>query len=229
MKMTGTSISKSDLWRPLLLVALVAAGLILYLMGLFDVIHFQQWAEGYRAYWWVAAGLALLQALFFMLALPGSTFLWVIAPLYPPLTATLILVAGGTMGAMAAYLFSRRLAGPWRARIGDTRFFRLLEKRSDFLTQCAIRTFPAFPHSFINYSAGILKLPLLPFLLAALIGLSIKTLLYTTAIHGAMKASDPSELIRIETMAPLGILTLLFVLAHFFQRHLSRIDKETDG
>ncbi|MBE9537235.1 MAG: TVP38/TMEM64 family protein [Proteobacteria bacterium] len=229
MKIIGTNISKSDLWRSLLLVALLATGVSLYFMGLFDVIRLLEWAEGYTKFWWVAAGLALLQALFFMLALPGSTFLWVIAPLYPPLAATLILVAGSTMGAMGGYLFARRLTGPWRARIGENRFFRLLEKRSDFLTQCALRTVPAFPHSFINYSAGVLKLPLLPFLLAAMVGISIKTILYTTAIHGAMKASDPSELIRIETMGPLVILTLLFVLAHFFQRHLSRIDKKTEG
>ena len=229
MKMTGTNISKGDLWRPLLLVAMTVAGGSLYFMGFFDVAGLLQWAEGYTKYWWVAAGLALLQALFFMLALPGSSFLWVIAPLYPPLTATLILVAGGTMGAMGGYLFARRLAGPWRARIGENRFFRLLEKRSDFLTQCALRTVPAFPHSFINYSAGILKLPPLPFLLAAMIGLSIKTILYTTAIHGAIKANDPSELIRMETMAPLGILTFLFVLAQLFQRRLSRVDKKTDG
>lgn len=228
MKMNGTSISKSDLWRPLILIALVATGVSLYFMGLLDLAHLLQWAEECRKYWWVAAALALLQALFFTLALPGSTFLWVIAPIYPPLTATLILVAGGTLGAMGGYLFARRLAGPWRTRIGENRFFRLLEKRSDFLTQCAIRTFPAFPHSFINYSAGVLKLPLIPFLLAAMIGLSIKTILYTTAIHGAMKANDPSELIRIETMAPLGILTLFFILAQIFQRRLSRIDKITE-
>lgn len=217
MKMNGTGTSKSELWRPLLLIALTAAGMSLYFMGIFDLAGLLQWAEGFTKFWWVAAGLALLQALFFMLALPGSSFLWVIAPLYPPLTATLILVAGSTMGAMAGYLFARRLTGPWRERIYKNRFFKRLEKRSDFLTQCAIRTFPAFPHSFINYSAGVLKLPLIPFLLAALIGLSIKTFLYTTAIHGAMRASDPYELIRIETMAPLMILILFFILARIFQ------------
>lgn len=228
MKMTGTNISKGDLWRPLLLVALLATGVSLYFMGLFDLVGLLQWAERYTKYWWVALGLALLQALFFMLALPGSSFLWVVAPLYPPLTATLILVAGGTMGAMGGYLFARRMTGPWRARISENRFFQLLEKKSDFLTQCAIRTFPAFPHSFINYSAGILKLPPLPFLLAAIIGLSIKTILYTTAIHGAMRVSEPSQLIRIETMAPLALLTLLFILAQLFQRRLSSIDKKAD-
>ncbi len=217
MKINITGISKSELWRPLLLVALAATGTSLYFMGIFDLAGLLQWAERYTKYWWVAAGLALLQALFFMLALPGSSFLWVIAPLYPPLTATLILVAGSTMGAMAGYLFARKLTGPWRRRISENLFFKRLEKRSDFLTQCAIRTFPAFPHSFINYSAGVLKLPLIPFLLAALIGLSIKTFLYTTAIHGAMKASDPYELIHIETMAPLMILVLFFILARIFQ------------
>ena len=217
IKLKGTGIWKSEMWRPLILVALAAVGTSLYLTGLFDLAGLLQWAGGYRQYWWVAAGLALLQALFFMLALPGSTFLWVIAPIYPPLTATLILVAGSTMGAMAGYFFARRLTGPWRARICENRFFKMLEERSDFLTQCVIRTFPAFPHSFINYSAGVLKLPIIPFLLAAIIGLSIKTFLYATAIHGALKASDPYELVRMETMTPLMILVLLFVLARIFK------------
>lgn len=223
--MAGIRSSIVDLWRPLLLLTLVAVGLTLYITGLFDLGRFLQWAEGYTKQWWVVAGLILLQALLFMLALPGSSILWVVAPLYPPLTATLILVAGSTLGSMAGYLFARRLATPWLTRIGDNRLFRLLERRSDFLTQCALRTFPSFPHSFINYSAGILRLPVGPFLLAAVIGISIKTLLYTITIHGAMKATDPSELIRIETMAPLVMVALLFVLALLFQRRLSRTEK----
>lgn len=223
--MTGIRSSIGDLWRPLLLLTLVVVGLTLYITGLFDLGRFLQWAEGYTKQWWVVAGLILLQALLFMLALPGSSLLWVVAPLYPPLIATPILVAGSTLGSMAGYLFARRLATPWLTRIGDKRLFRLLERRSDFLTQCALRTLPSFPHSFINYSAGILRLPIGPFLLAAVIGISIKTLLYTIAIHGAMKASDPSELIRIETMVPLVMVALLFVLALLFRRRLSRTEK----
>ncbi|MDH3976689.1 MAG: VTT domain-containing protein [Deltaproteobacteria bacterium] len=161
-----------------------------------------------------------------MLALPGSSFLWVAAPLYPPLLATVILVAGSTLGGMVAYFFARTMATPWFAPMENNRFFHLLEKRSDFLTQCMLRTFPGFPHSFINYSAGILKLPLLPFLLAAVIGLSIKTMLYTITIHRAMKVTNPADLIRIETMVPLLMLTLFFALAQLFQRHLSRTDKK---
>ena len=216
----------TDLWRPLLLLLLIITGITLYFLGLFDASRFLQWAGQFTNYWWVAAGLILIQALLFMLALPGSTLFWVVAPLYPPLTATFILVAGAALGALAAYFFSRTLSRPWRTSMGKNRIFRLLEKRSDFLTQCALRTFPGFPHSFINYSAGMLKLPLFPFLLAAVMGLSLKILIYAVTIDRAMKTSDPSQLIRTETMGPLLLLALLFIVAHFFQRRLARMDKE---
>ena len=224
--MRGKRISISDVWRPLLLLTLVAVGLALHFLELIEWRQLLQWADEYSQYWWVVAGLILLQALLFMLALPGSTLLWVVAPLYPPVSATLILVAGSTLGGAAGYIFARTLAAPWLAQIRGNRFFHLLEKRSDFLIQCAIRILPTFPHCVINYSAGLLKLPLRPFLSAAVIGISIKTFLYTTTIYRAVNMTDPSELIRIETMAPLVILALLFILALFFQHRLSRMHRK---
>ena len=177
-----------------------------------------QWARGYAQYGWLAAALILLQIVLFMFAMPGSTLLWVMAALYPPVPATLILVTGASLGGLAGYLFARRLSTPRLAQLRGNRGFRLLREHGDFLTLCALRVTPAFPHSIINYGAGILGLPLGRFLAAAVLGLSVKTFLYSRVIHHTLGAAEPSELLWRNVVPPLILVALLLLLARLILR-----------
>ncbi len=210
-------------WRPLALLVLVVLGMILYYLDVFDLNRVLKVVQSYAHYWWVAALLITAQALLFTIALPGSLLLWVVALIYVPVTATMILVTGSTLGALGAYWFARWQSVTWTAQIQRSRFFHVLEKRGDFLTLSTLRVLPGFPHSVINYGAGILRLPLSQFLGSSMIGFILKNILYTSAIHGAVTASDPSDAIRIETIAPLILLALLFALAAFIRSYWSRI------
>ena len=187
------------------------------MMGSLNINGIYVWAQGYTDRWWLAVSLVTVQAILYMLALPGSAIFWIAAPLYPPLQATIILVSGSTLGGIGGYFFVGRLARPWLDFIHSNRFFILLEKHSDFLTQCAIRTLPSFPHSVINYSAGLLRLPIMPFIMAALLGISIKTFLYTTALHNAMHLSSYSELLQFKTLSPILLMAILFMIAHIIK------------
>lgn len=197
----------------MLLLALLALGLIAHFLGLLEWRQVLHWARGYARHEWLVAALILLQIVLFMFAMPGATLLWVVAALYPPVPATLILVTGASLGGLAAYLFARRLATPRLARLRSNRGFRLLREHGDFLTLCALRIMPAFPHSIINYGAGILGLPLGRFLAAAVLGLSVKTFLYSRVIHHTLGAAEPSELLWRNVVPPLVLLALLLLLA----------------
>ncbi|WP_455212379.1 TVP38/TMEM64 family protein [Kaarinaea lacus] len=212
-------------WRPLLLLALVLLGIILYYLDVFDFNQVLNVAQNYAQHWWAATALIVIQALLFTFALPGSLLLWVVAVIYVPTTATIILVSGSTLGALGAYWFARWESVGWTAQIQQNRIFHVLEKRGDFLTLSTLRILPSFPHSVINYGAGILRLPLGQFIGSAIIGFTLKNFLYTNAIHGAVTAADPSDVIRLETIVPLIILALLFAIAAFFHSHWSRIHK----
>ena len=102
---------------PGLKLTLIAALLLLGLgLELFGVIDLPQWlnvARGYSDHWWLIVLLILLQAVLFSLALAGSLFLWIVAPIYPPVTATFILALGGTLGGLGAYWLSSYLSQEW--------------------------------------------------------------------------------------------------------------------
>ncbi|MCK5091504.1 MAG: TVP38/TMEM64 family protein, partial [Gammaproteobacteria bacterium] len=153
----------SQLLAIFLLLFLVIAGLILHYIDALEWRQVLEWAREYTQYWWLAPVLVGLQIVFFMFALPGSLFLWVATLLYPPVSATIILVAGSTLGGLAAYLISRTLATPWKKRIQQNQIFHTLQARGDFITLLALRIMPGFPHSVINYSSGILHLPISSF------------------------------------------------------------------
>jgi hypothetical protein len=60
-------------------------------------------------------------------------------------------------------------------------------------------------------------------MLSAVISFTLKVSLYTHAIHGAVTATDSSELLRIEIIGPLILLALLFTLAELLRIHWVRV------
>jgi uncharacterized membrane protein YdjX (TVP38/TMEM64 family) len=207
-------------WPLIVLAVLVTLGIGLEALGLFDWRRVLGWARAFAGDWRLAAGIILVQVALFTFALPGSALLWLAAPLYSAVTATLILTVGGTAGAATAYLFARRLTRTGFAKAKERRVFRLLEARGDFLTLCALRMLPGVPHSVINYASGILRLPLPSFLAATALGLAVKTFLYSSAIHGFAESGTPADLLRPETMLPLFGLALLLLLGRLARSRL---------
>lgn len=181
---------------------------------------FKQWAAATSHHPVVIAGVVLTMAVTLAIGLPGSIGLWLIAPFYPPLAATLMLTLGSVAGAWGAYLLAawfhaRIKPGGLTARMMDT-----LEQRSDLLTQCALRVLPGFPHSVINYAAGLSRLPLKPYLLAATLGLSVKWGVYSSAIYGALEAIEEDDALQFDVLLPLLALTLLLLLGGWYRRRV---------
>lgn len=207
-------------WPLALLVLLLAFGLAAHFLEWFAWREALAWARGHAGQWWLPAALILLQIVLFTFALPGSTVLWIVAPLYDPPAATLILTAGGAGGALAAYGFSLRLTEGQRARLRRQHAWHVLERESDFLALCALRLVPAFPHSVLNYGAGILRLPLGGFAVSAVIGFGLKASLYSSVIHKLIETAEVRDLLRPETLLPLFLLALLLFFTRFLrQRH----------
>ena len=175
-------------------------------------------ARGYSDQWWLVLVLILLQATMFTFALAGSFFLWIVAPLYPPAMSTFILAAGGTLGGISAYFFSKHLTDDWVVKIEKSHAYKLLQKHDNFFTLFALRVFPAFPHSLVNYSSGILNVKLSHFISAAILGISIKSYIYSKVIYNATTSASLEDLLDISTYGPLvllSVVTLAGVLINF--------------
>ncbi len=192
-----------------LLALLIVLGILLEIAGWLDARALLEIARGYAQHWWLALILIAAQAVLFTFALAGSLFLWVAAPLYPPLMATLILTAGGTLGGVGAYLFSRYLTEDWLDRLYRSRTYRLLQRHDNFLALFALRVFPGFPHALVNYSAGLLKARLSHFVAAAILGIGIKSYVYARVIDGAAQSLSFDLLLDFGILAPLVLLSAL--------------------
>ena len=212
--------------KKLLIVSLlIAAGILLEVAGLLDAEKMLNVAREYVDYWWLVLILILLQTILFTFALAGSFFLWIVAPLYPPAMATFILAAGGTLGGITAYLFSQRLTDEWIDKIENSRTYKLLHKQDNFFTLFALRVFPAFPHSLVNYSSGILNVKLSHFIPAAILGIAIKSYIYSKVIYNATTSASFEELLDISTYGPLILLSVITLLGVFIKYKLARDDK----
>jgi len=205
-------------FKAILLVGLIVLGIALKRLGIFDWYPYLHLAESYAHHWWFPLAIVLAKTILYTFALPGSIFYWVAGLVYPPLKATLIITLGGVTGAIAAFAFSQRMASGSMNKIGTSRFFRFIQGHSDFITLCAIRTLPTFPHSVINYGSGILHVPWRRFIFSTTIGFGVKGYLYASTIRHAALADEMSDCVSMETMLPFMILVLLFIAAKIFQR-----------
>jgi uncharacterized membrane protein YdjX (TVP38/TMEM64 family) len=204
-----------------IVVLLITLGLGLEIAGLLDARQLLTVAREYTQHWWLVPVLILAQVALFTFALAGSIFLWIVAPLYPPAMATFILAAGGTLGGLGAYLFSNYLTDEWKAKIQDSRSYKLLQAQDNFLSLFAMRVFPAFPHSFVNYSSGILNVKLSHFVVAAVLGIAIKSYIYARVIYGASSSMSLDMLLDISVFGPLVLLSVVSALGVYINYRIT--------
>jgi uncharacterized membrane protein YdjX (TVP38/TMEM64 family) len=205
----------AGIWPLAVLAALAVAGIVLDALDIVDWRLVLEWARSHAADWRLAAVIVAIQVALFTFALPGSSLVWVAAVLYPAPVAALILTAGGTGGALGAYLFAHRVTRRDAAAMKERRLYRLIEAQGDFFTLCALRVLPGFPHSVINYAAGTLRLHLPLFLAATLLGLAVKSFLYCLAIAELIETAAPADLLQARILAPLFGIALLLFLGRF--------------
>ncbi|HLF20621.1 MAG TPA: VTT domain-containing protein [Bacteroidota bacterium] len=151
-------------------------------------------------------------------ALPASVFFFITPLLFSPLAATGIICAGSAAGSTMGYVAARFGGSPWFERFNNSRVTRFLGRHSTFSALFAIRVFPSSPHMFINYGAGLLKIPFLKFIIATMLGIGIKAFLYSTAIEGSVGASSIQEALNWQTVSALMALTTLGIVGHVMQR-----------
>lgn len=208
-------------YRTIVFFSVIALLIGLNLAGIID--RDQVIAQGRQLahLWWFPYFLIAAQIVLYTFAMPGALLIWVAALFYEPVVSTFIIVTGGVGGGIGALLFSKKISSDFTLRVKESFLFKAIKNHSDFATLCAIRTLPNFPHSVINYTAGILQVPLKTFIPSAFIGFTIKGYLYSLAIRRAATADDVTDLIHYETIVPLFVLTGLFVAGKFLQKMLS--------
>ena len=209
-----------------IVILLFLLGALLQVKGVFDVEAMLVIAREYSEEWWLIVVLILLQVLLFTFALAGSLIFWVAAPLYPPVTATLILAAGATLGGVGAYFFSEYMTDEWRKKIEKSNAYKILHKQDDFFALFGLRVFPAFPHALVNYSSGILKVKLSHFVVAAFLGVGIKSYVYADIVYNLTTTASIDDLLNVSTVMPLVLLSAITFIVVFIKYKIMNKDKK---
>ena len=208
---------KAHIRKVSILLLLIMLGVILQLSGLFEVEGLLMFAREYADKWWLILVLILVQIFLFTFALAGSLVFWVVAPLYPPLISTLIVAVGAMLGGVGAYFFSRYISDDWVKKIENSHAYKILHKEDNFFTLFALRVFPGFPHSLVNYSSGILQVKLSHFVAAAFLGVGLKSYIYADIIYNISETSSVKDLLNVSTILPLVLLSLIIFVSVFIK------------
>ena len=206
----------------LVITALIVIGGLLQLSGILDLEVILILAREHADSSWFIIILILLQILLFTFALAGSLVFWIVAPLYPPLISTLIVSFGAMLGGLGAYYFSRTVTDDWVKKIENSHAYKILHKEDNFFTLFALRIFPGFPHSLVNYSSGILHVKISHFITAAFIGVGIKSYIYADIIYGLTESASIKDILNISTILPLILMSLLTLVGVFVKYRLSQ-------
>ena len=190
---------------------LVFVGIALQVSGTIDARQIISLAREYAGVWWLGVLLIAIQVVLFTFALAGSTLIWIIAALFTPFTSTVMITTGTTLGGVMAYLFSNKMSDEWVRKAQDSRVYQLMREKGDLYTLLALRLMPGFPHSVINYSAGILKVGLTRFVPATIAGSAIKSYVYSSVIYNATLMENSTGDIEFSDIWPLLALSLLIL------------------
>jgi uncharacterized membrane protein YdjX (TVP38/TMEM64 family) len=208
------------IWRLLLTLAVILCAVALYRQsGLWESPErLRELGFGMKA----AAVIVLIMACAWAFALPASALLIVTPLIFPPNLSTLITTTGCALGASVGYAVARFVGGSTIERFRGGRLWRFLTRHSSFLALFGIRLTPGIPHGFINYTAGLARVPFLRFLTATTAAMAIKSYVYAMAVHSTVEAQTLSDAINARTLLSLLAVALLALGGHLLQQRYAR-------
>jgi uncharacterized membrane protein YdjX (TVP38/TMEM64 family)/rhodanese-related sulfurtransferase len=162
------------------------------------------------------AGFALATILF----VPGSIFGLAGGILFGPLWGTLWNLAGGTLGATAAFLFARYIAGNWIAAKAQGRLKTVLSgvEAEGWRFVALTRLVPIVPFNVLNYALGLTRIPLSQYVLATLVCMLPGTAAYAWLGHAGRAAMEGnSDALRYGALG-LAALSLVVFIPHLIRR-----------
>jgi uncharacterized membrane protein YdjX (TVP38/TMEM64 family) len=218
-------------WRPVVLLALVIAILVLArYLGLGDKLG------ELRA--WIKA-LGTLGPLVFILiyvaavvaALPAAPISVVAAALFGSVWGVILVNIGATLGAALAFLvgryFAREAVISW---LGKNEKFRRLDRLTEkhgAIIVALTRLVPIFPFNLLNYGFGLTRVPFWTYTFWTWLCIIPGTILYVVGADALLQGAAHGKVPWILIGAFVAALIVLVVLVHFARRRLREKEPES--
>ncbi|HKR02011.1 MAG TPA: VTT domain-containing protein [Pyrinomonadaceae bacterium] len=222
------SVARRERWlRTLAGLGFVLVALLLYWWsGLGRMMTPENLAE-LRINVWAPVLIVCAMATAWAFALPASIFLFITPLLFAPHWSALITTVGCALGSGVGYAVARFVGGAWVDRFRGGRLHRFLMRHSSFMVLFAIRLTPSSPHGFINYGAGLARLPFARFILATTLALAIKSYVYAEAVHQTVGAKSLFDALNAKTMLSLSAVAALALVGHLLHRRYLKTDPQS--
>jgi uncharacterized membrane protein YdjX (TVP38/TMEM64 family)/rhodanese-related sulfurtransferase len=139
---------------------------------------------------WGPFGHVLLFTLGTILFVPGALFGLAGGLLFGPILGTILNLAGATLGATAAFLIARYVAGDWIRQRAGGRLARLVSgvEAEGWRFVALTRLVPLVPFNLLNYALGLTGIRLFPYVLTSFVCMVPGTLAYTWLGHAGGSA-----------------------------------------
>ncbi|HMP72678.1 MAG TPA: VTT domain-containing protein [Kiritimatiellia bacterium] len=184
------------------------AALALHYAGVIDLTAFEAAITEQADQWWAPWVLVLAMVALYAFALPGSMLIVVGGVMYTPWVSTLLAVAGGLLGALAAAHLVRYMAAGAVQKFRNQPAYRIMEAHTGFFLLATLRILPGFPHSVINTSLGLLRVKKRSLVGSTVIGFTVKGYIYSSAVYHATHIDDSADVFSLRVIAPLIVLAL---------------------
>lgn len=216
----GPVILRSNAWRLASLVALGAAvGIAVLHREALDVDRLRTLLTGIDS---TTAPLVftLGYALATILFLPGSVFGLAGGALFGPLWGTVWNLCGALLGASAAFLISRHVAGEWVARRLGGRFAELVHgiEAEGWRFVAFVRLVPLFPFNLLNYALGLTRIRFSHYLAASAGAMLPGVVLYTWIGYAGREAFAGGENAPRLIIAGIALFAAVAFLPHLVRR-----------
>ncbi|MBR2813104.1 MAG: VTT domain-containing protein [Reyranella sp.] len=162
----------------------------------------------------------MLFAIATVLFLPGAVFGLAGGLLFGPLWGTILNLIGATLGATAAFLVGRYLAGDWVRRRAGPRLERLVAgvEAEGWRFVAFVRLMPLFPFNLSNYAFGLTRISLTHYVLATLVCMLPGTLAFTWLGHAGREAAAGNATAIRYALIALALLAAIAFLPRLIRR-----------
>ena len=222
--------SRRSLVTRLLLLAGISAAVVwagLHRGGL-DPAAIDAWLSGLGA--WAPVAYVALYAVATVAFLPGSVFALAGGALFGPVWGTMLNLTAATLGAGAAFLIARYVAGDWVARRTAGPLKRLIDgvEAEGWRFVAFVRLVPLFPFNLTNYALGLTRIGFAPYVVTSLVCMAPGAVAYTWLGHAGREAlAGDASAIRYGLLA-LGLLAAI-VFGPRLVRRLRRTGARANG
>ena len=155
-----------------------------------------------------------------LLFIPGALFGLAGGALFGPLLGTALNLVGATLGATAAFLVGRYLAGDWVRRRAGPRLARLIAgvEAEGWRFVAFVRLVPLFPFNLTNYALRLTRISLKHYVLASLVCMAPGTLAYAWLGHAGREAAAGNAAAIRYGLIGLALLAAIAFLPRLMQR-----------